>query len=164
MRAGVITELAFIADEQVSALSEGGQSDVDTPLEVQFTEFMDGGISWISHVFGVARLIMMVCAFSVNSRGKGTRTRQRKMTIEQAAAVLLVTVVISISPRRNSASWKCIILGPKRSCRTDHQKGRSPHHRCDKVTPGGKENVGDKVSNQRTYSTPWTDLQHFFPN
>lgn len=44
MRAGVITELAFIADEQVNAVTEGGQSDVDTPLEVQFTEFMDGGI------------------------------------------------------------------------------------------------------------------------
>lgn len=39
----MITELAFIADKQANALAEGGQSDVDTPLEVQFDEFMDGG-------------------------------------------------------------------------------------------------------------------------
>jgi len=63
----VITELAFIADERVNDLAG---HDVDSPLEVQFDEFMDG----------------------VNSRGKGTNTRQRKMTVEQAAAVLLVTV------------------------------------------------------------------------
>ncbi|KAF8448974.1 hypothetical protein L210DRAFT_2639080 [Boletus edulis BED1] len=66
----VITELAFITDAQVNARTEGAQSDIDTPLEVQFEEFMDG----------------------VNSRGRGTKTRQRKMTVEQAAAVLLVTV------------------------------------------------------------------------
>ncbi|KAG8220984.1 hypothetical protein J3R82DRAFT_2492 [Butyriboletus roseoflavus] len=70
LRAEVITELAFIADEQANGLEESGRDNVDTPLEVQFDEFMDG----------------------VNSRGKGTKTRQRKMTIEQAAAVLLVTV------------------------------------------------------------------------
>lgn len=44
MRAEVITELAFIADEQANALAEGGsQRDVDTPLEVQFNDFVDGG-------------------------------------------------------------------------------------------------------------------------
>ncbi|KAF9223965.1 hypothetical protein BS17DRAFT_780296 [Gyrodon lividus] len=66
----VITELAFITDERLNALGDGAQSAADAPLEVQFDEFMDG----------------------VNSRGKDTKTRQRKTTAEQAAAVLLVAV------------------------------------------------------------------------
>lgn len=64
----------------------------------------------------------MTRAFSVNSRGKGSKTRQRKMSVEQAAAVLLVTVVVSFLPFWNSISGKGIILGSKRSCRTDRQK------------------------------------------
>lgn len=106
----------------------------------------------------------MIRTFSVNSRGKGTRTRQRKMTVEQAAAVLLVTVVIPISLYRHSASGIGIILGSKGSCRTDCQKERPLHYRHDKDTSRGKKHVGGNVSNQRTRSTPWTDLQHFFPN
>ena len=47
----MITELAFIADKQANARVEGGQNDVDTPLEVQFNEFMDGGI-WMFLVSG----------------------------------------------------------------------------------------------------------------
>ncbi|KAG9313031.1 hypothetical protein JVU11DRAFT_6471 [Chiua virens] len=66
----VITELAFITDARARNLGEDNQSDLDAPLEVQFNEFMEG----------------------VNSRGRGTGTRQRKMTVEQAAAVLLLTV------------------------------------------------------------------------
>lgn len=90
----MITELAFIADEQVNTLAEGdGQRDVDTPLEVQFNDFVDGG-----NGLGYASCLwynLMMHIFSVNSRGKGTKTRQRKMTVEQAAAVLLVMVAIS---------------------------------------------------------------------
>ncbi|KAF9230459.1 hypothetical protein BU15DRAFT_69179 [Melanogaster broomeanus] len=67
--AKVITELAFIADERLNT-GNGDQDAADAPLEIQFDEFMDG----------------------VNSRGKGTKTRQRKTTAEQAAAVLLVAV------------------------------------------------------------------------
>ncbi|KAF9240686.1 hypothetical protein BU15DRAFT_61350 [Melanogaster broomeanus] len=67
--AKVITELAFIADERLNT-GDGDQDAADAPLEIQFDEFMDG----------------------VNSRGKGTKTRQRKTTAEQAAAVLLVAV------------------------------------------------------------------------
>ena len=40
----MITEFAFIADAQVNALEEGGD-DIDTPLEIRFEEFMNGGIS-----------------------------------------------------------------------------------------------------------------------
>ena len=109
---------------------------------------------------------MTIRTFSVNSRGRGTKTRQRGMTAEQAAAILLVTVVIPSSLYWDSNSWKRIILGSKGSCRTDCQKERSPHDRRDKDTSRGKKNVGGNVSNQRTpsRSTPWTDLQHFFPN
>jgi hypothetical protein len=107
---------------------------------------------------------MVIRTFSVNSRGKGTRTRQKKMTVEQAAAVLLVTVVIPISLYWNSASEKGMILGSKGSCRTDCHKERPPHYRRDKDTSRGKEHVGGNISNQRTRSPPWTDLQHFFPN
>ena len=88
----MITELAFIADERVNDLAACGYSDADAPLEVQFDEFMDGGISVMPlHTSGMT---LRRAIFSVNSRGKGTKARQRKMTVEQAAAVLLVTVIV----------------------------------------------------------------------
>lgn len=50
----MITELAFIADAQTNNSGMGGQSDIDTPLEVQFDEFMDGGTSTVPlHVSGI---------------------------------------------------------------------------------------------------------------
>ena len=121
LRAEVITELAFIADERVNDLAEAGQSGVDTPLEVQFNEFMDGGISTMP--LHVSCTTLRRLTFSVNTRGKDTRTRQRKVTVEQAAAVLLVTVFIYFSLCWNNVSGKGMILGSKGSCRTDHQKG-----------------------------------------
>ena len=106
---------------------------------------------------------MTIHTFSVNSRGRGTKTRQRGMTAEQAAAILLVTVVIPSSLYWNSNSRKRIILGSKGSCRTDCQKERPPHDRRDKDTSRGKENVGGNVSNQKDSLNSMDRLATFLP-
>ena len=53
---------------------------------------------------------MMVRTFQYTPDSEG-RARQREMMVEQAAAVLLVTVVIPISHYWNSVSGRRIILG-----------------------------------------------------
>jgi hypothetical protein len=91
-RAEVITELAFITDERLNALGDRAQSATGAPLEVQFDEFMEGGMSSLFASSGSVISWAIGVFSTVNSRGKGTKTRQRKTTVEQAAAVLLVAV------------------------------------------------------------------------